>query len=238
MRILLTGNKGFIGSHLTPLIDDLGIVVGLDIKDGKDILDCELPEVHEVIHLAAQTDVITSVSNPIDDARTNILGTIRLAEKYKDKRFVFASSGGAIQEKIESPYGLSKFCAEEYIKMICNDYVILRLPNIFGPRSNSVVEKFINGQVNIFGDGSSTRNYVCVYDIIQVIKQSLDWPVGTYSLGSDRSVTVLELAKATGKTINFLDKVEGELQHSVVPNNTEWKPTIDVINYIKEQCTI
>lgn len=233
-NILITGYKGFIGSHLVGEFKQK--IIGLDLKDGKDILECDLPDADVVIHLAAQTDVINSVSNPLDDARTNILGTIRLVERYKDAKFIFASSGGAIQEKIESPYGLSKFCAEEYIKLRHKNAVILRFPNIFGPGSNSVVEKFINGHVYIFGDGTSTRDYVCVYDLVQAIKQSLDWKPGTYSLGSEKNVSVFEIAQATGKPINFLPKVPGELQHSFVPNTTNWKPKIDVIKYIKE-CT-
>lgn len=235
-KILITGHRGFIGSHLIEELTDHEII-GLDLKEGNDILSCELPDADIVIHLAAQTDVINSVSNPIHDARTNILGTIRLAERYKDSKFIFASSGGAIQEKIESPYGLSKFCAEEYIKLIHKNATILRFPNIFGPRSNSVVEKFINGHVYIFGDGSSTRDYVCVYNLVEAIRFSLTWGPGTYSLGSEKSVTVLELAQATGKPINFLPKVPGELHHSIVPNNTSWRPSIDVIKYIKDQCT-
>ncbi len=234
--ILITGNKGFIGTHLSERMDS--VYLGYDLKTGQDILDCDLPDADTVIHLAAQTDVITSTKDPIHDAETNILGTIRLAQKYKNARFIFASSGGAIQEKIESPYGLSKFCAEEYIKLICKDYVILRFPNIFGPGSHSVVEKFINGPVNIFGDGSATRDYVYVSDLVDAIEQAIHWPSGTYSLGSTESIPVLKLAEATGKPINFLPKVDGELQHSIVPNTTDWEPKVNVINYIKEQCAI
>lgn len=229
-NIVITGDKGFIGSYVKKEFKDAKC---LDKKDGKNILHCELPYADVVIHLAAQTDVIDSVSNPVYDAHNNILGTIRLAQHYKDAKFIFASSGGAIQEKIESPYGLSKFCAEEYIKMICKNYVILRLPNVFGKGSNSVVEKFLNGPVNIFGNGSSTRDYVHVSDIVEAIKMSLKWKKGTYSLGSGKSHKVLSLAKATKKPINFMDKIEGELQHSKVPNNTDWKPVIDVIDFIK-----
>ncbi len=211
---------------------------GIDLKDHNDILSCELPDADLVVHLAAQTDVRVSIINPVWDAENNILGTIRLAEKYKDKRFIFASSGGAIQEKIESPYGLSKFCAEEYIKMICSDYVILRFPNIYGPRSHSVVEKFIEGEVNIFGDGSATRDYVHVDDLVRAIQEAVNWEKGTYYLGSEKSTSVLELAEATGKKINYLPKIEGELQHSKVANTApNWKPEIDVINYIKQCAT-
>lgn len=234
-KYLVTGHRGFIGTHLMKEID----AVGLDIREGNDILTCDLPDADVVIHLAAQTNVIASVTDPEFDARTNILGTIRLAKRYRDAHFVFASSGGAIQEKIESPYGLSKYCAEEYIKIICKNYTILRFANIFGEGdTHGVVNKFIYNPVTIFGDGSSTRNYVYVGDLIRGIKEAIHWPKNRiYSFGHERSIPILELAKATGKPITFAPRIEGELQHSVVPNNTSWKPQVDVINYIREKCT-
>jgi UDP-glucose 4-epimerase len=228
--ILVTGHLGFIGSYLLKELDAYGI----DLKNNQDILNCPLPDVDLVIHLAAKTSVIESVLNPIEDARTNILGTIRLAHHYRNTKFIFASSGGAIQETIESPYGLSKFCAEEYIKMICNNYVILRFPNIYGKGSKSVVEKFIEKPVNIWGDGSSTRDYVYVKDLVEAILLAQDWEQGTYSLGTGKSTTVLELAEATGKPITFLDKVQGELQYSNVENTApNWKHTTNVVEFIK-----
>lgn len=231
---LITGDKGFIGSYLTKELPDS---LGMDKIDGQNILDTYLPNnVGTVIHLAAQTSVIDSISDPYNDAENNILGTIRLAEKYRDKLFIFASSGGAIQETIESPYGLSKFCAEEYIRMICKDYIILRFPNIYGEGSSSVVDKFINGPVNIYGDGSSTRDYVHVSDLVRAIVASQDWELGTYQLGSGKNTSVLELAQATGKPITHTDSIKGELQYSYVKNTApDWEPTIDVLDYIKEQ---
>jgi len=229
---ILTGSAGFIAHYLKK---ELEFVKHLDIKNGKNILTCDLPDADIVVHMAAQTDVINSIADPIDDAINNIIGTIRLAKHYKDKLFIFTSSGGAIQEKIESPYGLSKFCCEEYIKMLCNNYRILRLPNIFGEGSRSVVDKFINDkECNIYGDGLATRDYVHVSDIVRAIKDSINWKSGLYSLGSEKSVTVLELAKATGKKINFFPKREGELDHSIVLNTADFKPKVNVINWIKE----
>lgn len=230
-RILVTGNEGFIGSYLT---EELNNWEGFDLKSSKDIVVDDFPDADIVIHLAAQTSVLESVENPIEDMITNILGTIRIARRYPNAKIIFASSGGAIQEKIESPYGLSKFCAEEYLKLLHNNTVILRFPNIYGKGSKSVVDKFIEGDVNIYGDGSATRDYVYVKDLVEAIKESIDWPQGTYSLGSGQNTSVLDLAQATNKPVNFTPRKAGELQDSYVSNTSpSWQAKTKVLDYIK-----
>jgi UDP-glucose 4-epimerase len=235
MNIVITGHRGFIGSHLIKKLNGTGI----DIIEDNDILTCDLPDADLVIHLAAQPDVMKSIGDPADTCRTNIEGTVRLLKRYKDAKFIFASSGGAIQETIESPYGMSKYCAEEFIKMMHNNYVILRFANVFGPRSRSVVDYFMDGDVNIFGDGSATRTYIYVADIVDGILKAINWDNGIYMLGGTDTYTVLDLALATGKYINFLPKREGELDHSCVENNTpNWFPKVDAIKYIKDNCNV
>jgi len=233
MKILITGNQGFIGTHLTKRVR----AIGLDIKDGNDIVTCKLPKADVVIHLAAKSDVVESMINPVETIRTNTLGTIRLWEKYKDTRFIFASTAGAIQDGIYSTYGLSKYYAEELIKMFFSNYIILRLPNIYGGKgSRSVIDKFINEDIIIYGDGSQTRTFIHVDDLINGIIDSINWPKGQYTFGSDKTYTVLELAKATGKPISFADWRPGEIKYSniksTIPN---FKSTIDVIDYIKNK---
>ena len=236
MKILITGHKGFIGTYLFKKLENfIGLdLIGIDLKEGNDILTCDLPEVDKVIHLAAEPGVLKSVEDPFGNAMTNIMGTIRLAIKYKDTKFIFASSGGAIQETIESPYGLSKYCGEEYIKMLCNDYVILRFPNVYGKGSRSVIDKFLLGDINIFGDGTATRTYAHIDDVVDGIIQSFLWDKGLYKLGTNQNYTVLELAEATGKPILFSEKKKGELLHSSLKNETpRWKASTDAIDYIK-----
>ena len=233
MKILITGHQGFIGTHLTKRVR----AIGLDIKDGNDIVTCKLPKADVVIHLAAKSDVVESMINPVETIRTNTLGTIRLWEKYKDTRFIFASTAGAIQDGIYSTYGLSKYYAEELIKMFFSNYIILRLPNIYGGKgSRSVIDKFINEDIIIYGDGSQTRTFIHVDDLINGIIDSINWPKGQYTFGSDKTYTVLELAKATGKPIFFADWRSGEIKYSniksTIPN---FKSTIDVIDYIKNK---
>lgn len=233
--MIITGHKGLVGSHL---IKELPGAEGLDIETGQNILTCGLPDSNIVIHLAAHSSVVESVEDPLHDAMVNILGTIRLAKYYQNSRFIFASSGGTIQEKIVSPYGLSKFCAEEYIKLLCKDYVILRFPNLYGsPDSRSVVDLFIKEPTPIiYGDGSQTRDYVHVVDIVEAIKQSMKWPPGTYHVGSGKYHSVSQLAEATGKKVTYSPARKGELLHTPTRNTTpDWVPKQDVIRYIKER---
>jgi UDP-glucose 4-epimerase len=216
MKVLVTGGAGFIGSHIVDMLIGEGhdvIVVDnlstgkeenlnpearfykLDIQDPslEDIFKKENPEY--VSHQAAQIDVRRSVTDPVLDAKINILGTINLLEKcvsYKVKKVVFASSGGAIYGEQEifpapeihpmrpvSPYGITKLAAEHYLRYYKAtyglDYVSLRYANVYGPRQDpfgeaGVVAIFIHKMLDgdqpiINGDGEQTRDFVYVEDV-------------------------------------------------------------------------
>lgn len=236
MRILVTGYKGFVGGYLMKHLSD---AVGLDIKDGNDILTCDLPDADVVIHLAAEPGVVASVEDPYSNARTNILGTIRLLQRYPDAKFIFASSGGTIQESIESPYGLSKFTCEEYIKLLHENYVILRFPNVYGKGSRSVVDKFLNAdELVIYGDGRTNRIYAHIDDVVRAILLSLDWPANKiYKLGTDQRYSVNEIAEAVGKPLRHVLPRKGEITHtrSHLQNGTpNWRAEVKLMEYIRD----
>lgn len=216
IKILVTGGAGFIGSHIVDGLIKEGyeVVVVDDLSTGKeenihkkakfyklDIQDSKLEEIFQkekpdfVSHHAAQKDVRVSVSDPIYDAKINILGTINLLQncvKYKTKKVIFASTGGAIYGEQEvfpatetnstkpiSPYGITKLVAEHYLyyyKTIYGlDYISLRYSNVYGPRQDpfgeaGVVAIFIQKMINseqpvINGNGEQTRDFVYVEDV-------------------------------------------------------------------------
>lgn len=238
MRYLITGHQGFVGSYL--IKEDFGKtskIIGLDKKEGNDILNCNLPQADVVIHLAAQPGVVASMDDPWETYLNNVMGTVRLVERYKKARFIFASTGGAIQEEAaESPYGLSKLACEQFIKLMHKDYVILRFSNIYGKGSRSVIDKFLNQQkLTIYGDGSATRTYCHISDLIRGIMDSLSWPKGEYYFGSGQTYTVKELAKATGKPVKHNGWRRGEFRYSSLMNTAiDWKPKIDALDYIRK----
>lgn len=237
-RIVVTGHLGFVGRRLTQYLDNKDFI-GLDRKEGNDILTCDLPEAEVVIHLAAEPGVIDSVKDPYKSAENNILGTIRLAQKYKDARFIFASSGGTIQEKIESPYGLSKYTAEKYIEMLCNDPVILRFPNVYGENSRSVVDKWLaEDTLTIYGDGNTYRIFAHVDDVVRAIVQSLDWEKGLYHLGTNDRYSVKEVAATMRKPIIYEPARRGEITHdrSMLVNTTpDWEAEVELMEYIDDR---
>ncbi len=216
MKVLVTGGAGFIGSHVVDMLVDEGYDVAIidDLSTGKREninhgvrfyqLDIRNPELEEIFrkerpdyvnHHAAQIDVRRSVSDPIFDAGINVLGTVNLLQncvKYKVKKVIFASSGGAIYGEQEifpapedhplkplSPYGITKLVAEHYLhfyKITYGlDYVSLRYANVYGPRQDPFgeagvvaifIQKMLNGdQPVINGDGEQTRDFVYVEDV-------------------------------------------------------------------------
>lgn len=146
-KILITGNSGYIGSHLSQLllkVDGLHLT-GLDKKSPQvevhhqctvDIRDSFLldTEFDTVIHLAALVNVGESEQIPMDYYNTNLNGTINVLNSVQTKNFIFASTGAA--EGCSSAYGVSKRAAEDVVWELCKkkeiDYTTFRFYNVVG----------------------------------------------------------------------------------------------------------
>jgi len=188
MKVLLTGGAGFIGSHLAAAYIKAGydVVIVDNLASGKlenvpdkaklYILDIDAPELEKIFeiekpdivnHHAAQISVTISARDPVRDARTNALGLLNVLNntvKYRIKKFIFISSGGAMYgdadvvptpEEYEtrplSPYGIHKLLGEHYLRFFHNQYdlhyTVLRYSNVYGPRQDPFGEA---GVVAIF----------------------------------------------------------------------------------------
>ena len=205
-----------------------------------------------ICHLAAQIDVRASVDAPADDAQINILGTVNLLEAARaaDARVLFSSSGGALygrdapipsREDVlplpESPYGVAKYCAEQYVglynRLHGTRHSVLRLANVYGPRQDpagdaGVITIFcasaLAGQEpTIYGDGAQTRDYVYVGDAVQAFLSAGDnGRPGTWNVGAGVEVSVLDLVDIIGEVAGremrptFAPPRAGELQRSAV----------------------
>lgn len=157
VMVLITGHRGFVGSHLCAALQARNIpVIGIDLKEGTDILTADLPDVDRVYHLAAQTNAQTG--DAAADARVNIVGTLRLLERY-GTRVVFASSS-AVNYPV-TPYAISKRAGEDYARIY--GAAVVRFCNLHGPGGHGVFECFAAADVMVIrGDGNQLRTYAPV----------------------------------------------------------------------------
>lgn len=233
-------------------------------------------DVATIVHLAANTGVGPSVEDPRLDMECNVVGTFNMLEaarKQGVKKFVFASSGapaGEVEPPIHeelpphpvSPYGSSKLAGEgycsSYSKTFGIDTICLRFGNVYGPRSKnkaSVVAKFIKQALSgetcaIYGDGSQTRDFIYIFDLVRAIQAAMEAPVGgeTFQIATGRERTVGEVAeliaeslKAHGKTMNITHEAKrlGDVMRNYsdttkAKNVLGWEPTMDIREGIEE----
>jgi UDP-glucose 4-epimerase len=189
------------------------------------------PEV--VFHHAAQIDVRESVRDPLHDADVNVVGTVNVLRSAIDagtRRVIFASSGGAIYGDAaviptpedhpclpESPYGTAKLCAEAYggtfSRQAGLEFVALRYANVYGPRQDPHGEagvvaifalRLLDGTAPVInGDGTQTRDYVHVHDVMRANLAAIDGPPGVYNIGTGLETDVNELYRMLAVTSGF-----------------------------------
>jgi len=225
-------------------------------------------------HLAAQADVRVSVERPDHDAAINVLGTVNLlqAALEHDTRIVFSSTGGAIYGECDgpasedaprlplAPYGTSKLAGEEYLatynRLHETRHVTLRFGNVYGPRQDphgeaGVVAIFFNRlasgeQPKIFGDGSQTRDYVYVADVVRATLAAAELDGGVFNVGTGRETSVVELSQLCRRVAGkedvepvFAPARPGELQRSVLDisravDELGWRPEHNLEDGLRE----
>jgi UDP-glucose 4-epimerase len=215
-------------ANLDDAIGKGATLLELDIRDAEAVhAATERARPEAVFHLAAQIDVRKSVADPANDSRINVEGTVnvlRAAQAHGVRRFVNTSTGGAIYGEgqiipapedhpvaPEAPYGLSKFCAEQYCELFTRLHglstVSLRYGNVYGPRQDPLGEagvvaifcgRLLEGErPTIFGDGRQTRDYVYVGDVVDAnLKAAETQTAGAVNIGRGAEVTVLDIVDA------------------------------------------
>lgn len=219
-----------------------------------------------IIHQAAQVSVAESVNNVLFDQEVNIKGSLNIieaAKKYNVKKIVFASSAAVygnpeflpidLTHPIHptSPYGLSKFTVEEYLRISKElfgiDYTVLRYSNVYGPRQDSKGEggvvaifsdKISNGeQPTIFGDGNQTRDFIFVGDVARANVAALTSESGTYHVSSGNYITINQLFDCMMETSSnkcapiYKKERDGDIRNSVLDYTTtleklNWRPLV------------
>ncbi len=230
MNILVTGGAGFIGSHLCEYLNKKKIIKKIviidNLEDGSKknlsavsnskkikLFKCDIRNLNSinpkfknidcVVHLAALSDIVPSITDPINYLSTNVIGTMNVLEcmrKNKVKKIIYAASSSCYgipnkyptpeTQKINPkyPYAFSKNIGERTIKHWSNvygiNYISLRLFNVYGTRSRThgaygaalgvfLKQKLSNSPLTIVGNGNQKRDFVYVTDVAEAFYLSI-----------------------------------------------------------------
>lgn len=235
-----------------------------DIQD-REILTRLLEGTNYVFHEAAQAGVRISVEDPIKPHEVNATGTLNLLEAARDsgvKKIINASSS-SVYGKVSylpfdedhprrpvSPYGVSKLAAEEYCRVFSELYglksVSLRYFTVYGPRMRPDLAISIFTQkalasepITIFGDGTKTRDFTNIEDIVRANLIAMQKGAGAYNIGGGHRVSIQTLAETIIETtgsaseIRYADAVKGDAEHTFADTKRAerdlgWRPQVSL----------
>lgn len=195
-----------------------------------------------VFHIAALADIVPSIEHPLVYYRSNVDGTVNVLEasrRHGIKRFVYTASSSCygvpeIYPTPESadirpqyPYALTKYLGEECVMHWCQVYKIpavsLRLFNVFGPRSRTsgtygavfgvfLAQKLHQEPFTVVGDGSQTRDFVFVTDVVQALVMAANSKIQgeIMNLGSGHTYSINQLVQLMGGEVVHVPKRPGE----------------------------
>jgi len=236
---------------------DVELVEG-DYTDGAAV-GASLRGIRRVVHLGARTSVPASIASPWEDFEQNVVGSVGLLEACRDagvERFVFASSNAAVglveppaHEDIAprpvAPYGAAKLAVEGYLHAYYRSYGLvttaLRFSNAYGPYSlhkisvvAAMIKAYLAGEpITIFGDGSQTRDFVHVQDLVRLVLLVLDAPADEvageiFQAGTGIETTVVELAQQVIAAGVRDGGPEGRLRHDAARHGDVARNVSDV----------
>ncbi len=216
-------------------------VVKADIADLERVRR-EFDGATHVFHLAGLADIVPSIEHPERYHRANVDGTVAALVASAGagvRRFVYAASSSCygIPDRYPTsetdavrpayPYALTKHVGEQYVIHWSRVYglpaVSLRLFNVYGPRSRTsgtygavfgvfLRQKLANRPFTVVGDGSQTRDFVYVTDVVEAfVKAALSGLTGEIlNVGAGRPVSISRLTELLGGDVEFIPRRPGE----------------------------
>ena len=209
MHIMLTGHRGFIGSHLLKRLKKNHSIVGFDLKDGHDLLDVDLNEEFDlIIHLAGKSGVRESVKDPAGYWQNNVEVTKRLLSRYPTTRMLIASSSSAYEPHL-NPYAASKKIVEE-AAFNYPDKLSMRFHTVYSdsPRKGMFLQKLFDGDVEYITN--HYRDFIHIEDLCDAIELLINSHyTGTIDVGTGVPIKIRDLAPDLPIRLN-------------TPNEREW----------------
>jgi len=280
MNILVTGGAGFIGSNLVEELVKQGhrVMVWDNYSTGKEE-NCILTredkppwyypydiseqqktgsEIDIIFHLAAQSRIQPSFSDPLDNHNSNITGTINILELAKEKnaKLIYAGSSSFYHDVHANPYAFAKWVGEQYCELYNKVYgvktAIARFFNVYGPKQTcggpyaTVVGTFEKQYkektpLTITGSGENRRDFIHVDDIVSglIAISEGEWENEIFNLGTGKDYSINELAAMFDAPIKYISRRPGEadITKADISKSKEllnWNPIIDLERYIDE----
>lgn len=283
--VIVSGGCGFLGQHLSRALTTAGARVLLidrnpslsgnqvitgDITELNFVKDCvreasQNPSfpLKYVFHLAAQTSIPTSISNPYLNHSVNILGTLNFLEACRShaslQRLVLSSTY-SVRQSLDSPYATSKDCCERlalsYYKSFSVPVSIGRFANIFGPGQNQdsiisyLIKEMNHSHIVKVGNTAAKRDFLYVEDAAQALMyaaHSANTVGHIVNIGSGVLTSIESVIGLISELMAFSGKVEVDQnklrikdsnpelpQDSLLNSLTAWKPTTDLSTGIKK----
>lgn len=239
MSVLITGHRGYIGSHLTDRIKEGNFQIpwiGCDLKEGHDFADKRRGVYETVVHLAASVSVTESLQRPDQYIDNNCLKILTFLRNNAVRRFIFISTAGvygncsyakeeeAAWSRCLNPYAQSKYLGECVVRQLNWNHVILRLANVYGGncegRGEAAVHEHFNkdNPIVVYG-GNQTRDFIHVTDVCDaIIRALLADMTGTYNIGSGCKTRIMDVANqfSSSRKVPIEQRFsrQGEIDHS------------------------
>ena len=256
-------------ANIAPFLQQEGFeLVEGDIRD-KELLERIIPDIDCIFHEAAQVSVVESMKDPVRTIDINTIGTFNVlnaALKCNVRKVIIASSAAIYGDSPDlpkkenmlpsprSPYAISKLDCEYAAKIFYDEYglktTVLRYFNVFGPRQDptsqyaAAIPIFIskalrNEDLLIYGDGSQTRDFVFVKDVVLANELVMSRGDGRiFNVANGSAISILELAERiieltnSDSKIKYTDPRAGDIKHSLADiseiSNIGFRPKFDL----------
>lgn len=259
-RCLVTGYKGFIGSHLYKTLENKGAsVIGLDSEGGgitnKELLESMCKNIDYIFQLGAISSVPSCEQDTELAHETNVTGVfniLRTSTLHKVKRFVFASSC-VVFYPTSTMYAITKAIGEMYCEFFEDKYKLpitgLRFYNVYGTGQDSntaVIPSFIhkfknNEPIVIEGTGEQVRDFIHVKDIVDAIIKVVEKDIsGYFDIGTGHGTSITQLAHIIGNIMNKEIKLEftegraGDIQGAIATKPKWFNPKYSLVEGLKK----
>ena len=232
MKILLTGDEGFIGSNLKKHLQEKHEIIGLDIKSGDDLLTYDLPtDIDLVIHLAGIGGVRESLADPKKYWDNNVEGTRKILEFYKNIRVLVAGSSSQYEPHL-NPYAASKHVIESIPHPnVC----FMRFHTVYGPtpRKNMFFDKLLNNELEYVTNHE--RDFIHIDDMVQAIEflmfESFTGPI---DIGTGETIKISNIKPDLPVKLRTIGERERTCANTLPLASLGFKPKISVYDFLRE----